>query len=794
MKPALRSHFARQSRPYAWTLLALVLSHWRLDAAERHLAGREIFRQECAKCHGRNGEGVKGKYDGPLQGERSLEKLARYIERNMPDDNPGKCVGEDAKAVARYIYETFYSREARLRSNKPPRVELVRLTNLQYLNSAADLIKEFTGKDGPLTEERGLQATYYNSKDFAGDKKAIERVDRQVDFDFADGAPDEKLKGTNGFSMQWRGSLGTDETGEYEFIVKTPNGARLWVNDTIEPVIDAWVASGQVSEHKATLRLIGGRVYPLKLNYFKFKEKTAAISLQWKPPHGAQQPIPVRNLSPSSTAPTLVIATPFPPDDSSLGYERGVSVSKAWDEATTSGAIEIANYVANNLDRLAGSKPEETNRITKIEAFCNRFVTAAFHRPLTEEQRRVFITAQLKKREIKSQSAPAKDQKNPSVEDAVKRVVLLTLKSPRFLYVGLSDAKPDDYEAAARLSYGLWDSLPDEDLRRVAAQGALHTREQVEREARRMLGDARARAKMQGFFHHWLQMDRVENLSKDDKLFPGFTADIIADLRTSLNLFLEDTMWGGSIDRAGAKVEGASDYRTLLLADYLFLNNRLAAFYGLSTNATDDFVKVRLKPKERSGVLTHPYLLAAFSYQKLTSPIHRGVFLTRNIVGRSLKPPPMAMTFKDADFAPNLTMRQKVAELTRPQNCQSCHSVINPLGFSLEQYDAVGRFRTSENDQPVDAASDYLTDEGQTIRFAGAGDVAEFAIGSPQAQSAFIQQLFHHVVKQPLLAYGANTMSRLRESFVASDFNMQKLMVEIVKLSALQGIGKPTGH
>jgi len=259
-------------------------------------------------------------------------------------------------------------------------------------------------------------------------------------------------------------------------------------------------------------------------------------------------------------------------------------------------------------------------------------------------------------------------------------------------------------------------------------------------------------------------------------------------LRTSLNLFLEDTMWGSSVDALRAKGEDASDYRTLLLADYLFLNNRLAAFYGLSTNATDDFVKVMLKPKERSGVLTHPYLLAAFSYQKLTSPIHRGVFLTRNIVGRSLKPPPMAMTFKDADFAPNLTMRQKVAELTRPQNCQSCHSVINPLGFSLEQYDAVGRFRTSDNDQPVDVASDYLTDEGQTIRFAGARDVAEFAIGSPQAQSAFIQQLFHHLVKQPLLAYGADTMSRLRESFVASNFDMQKLMVQIVKLSALQGL------
>src|SRR5205085_6440952 len=269
-----------------------------------------------------------------------------------------------------------------------------------------------------------------------------------------------------------------------------------------------------------------------------------------------------------------------------------------------------------------------------------------------------------------------------------------------------------------------------------------------------------------------------------------FSPDIIADLRTSLNLFLEDTLWGNSADALRAKGEGASDYRTLLLADYLFLNNRLAAFYGLSTNATDNFVKVMLKPKERSGVLTHPYLLAAFSYQRLTSPIHRGVFLTRNIVGRSLKPPPMAMTFKDADFAPNLTMRQKVAELTRPQACQGCHSVINPLGFSLEQYDAVGRFRTSDNDRPVDAISDYLTDDGQTVRFAGARDVAEFAIGSPQAQSAFIQQLFHHLIKQPLLAYGADTMSRLRESFVASDFNMQKLMVEIVKLSGVQGVEK----
>src|SRR5205807_888844 len=148
-------------------------------------------------------------------------------------------------------------------------------------------------------------------------------------------------------------------------------------------------------------------------------------------------------------------------------------------------------------------------------------------------------------------------------------------------------------------------------------------------------------------------------------------------------------------------------------------------------------------------------------------------------------------TFKDSDFAANLTMREKVSQLTQPQNCQSCHSVINPLGFSLEQYDTVGRFRTSDRDRPVDPVSEYTTDDGQVVRLTGAHDVAEFAINSDQAQNAFIQQLFHHTVKQSLLAYGADTLKQLRQTFVATDFNMQKLLAEIVTASALREFEKP---
>src|SRR5437763_10508208 len=117
-------------------------------------------------------------------------------------------------------------------------------------------------------------------------------------------------------------------------------------------------------------------------------------------------------------------------------------------------------------------------------------------------------------------------------------------------------------------------------------------------------------------------MDLIDKLAQDDKPFPGLTPVIIADLKASLNLFLEDVMWNGT-----------SDYRTLLTADYMFVNQRLAEFYGLETNLVGDFVKVSFDSRQRCGVLNQPYLLAALSYQKFTSQIHRGVFLTRNIVG-----------------------------------------------------------------------------------------------------------------------------------------------------------------
>lgn len=704
---------------------------------------------------------MKGKYDPALHGDRTLDRLARYIDKNMPENNPDKLDAKQSEAVAQYIYDAFYSLEARLKK-QPARIELAHLTNRQYVNTIADILSKFTGGGGgqKITDERGLRGSYYDSRNFASDKKMYERTDRGVNFDFGTTGPEKAS--TNEFSIQWRGSLIAEETGVYEFTVATALGTRFYLNDDQEPAIDAWVSSAQLMEHKVSMRLIGGRVYPLKLDCFRFKDKTNSIVLSWKPPHGPQQVIPARNLTPARSRETFVIKTAFPADDSSIGYERGVNVSKEWDEAATRAALEVASHVVKNLDRLSDSKAADTNRAAKVEKFCADFVATAFRRPIDDELKKLYVTERLKRA--------------PKLEEAVKRVLLLALKSPRFLYLDTDQNTTDAYEVATRLSYGLWDSVPDSELLKAAEKGELQTPQQVRAQAQRMLKDPRARAKMSYFLAQWLDLDHVEEVSKDPKAFPEFTPEIASDLRASLNIFLEEVIWSED-----------SDYRRLLLADYLYVNDRLAKFYGYEAPAAKDFVRIQLDPNQRAGVVSHPFLLAAFSYAKASSPIHRGVFLTRNIVGRGLRPPPVAVAFNEAEFDPNLTMREKVVQLTKGQNCMSCHSVINPLGFSLENFDAVGRFRTQENGKTIDTVAEYFTEDGKAVKLSGPRDVAEFAVRNEDAHRAFVTQLFQQVVKQPAIAYGRDMTEQLRQSFVASGFNIQKLLVDIVSVTALHG-------
>ncbi len=754
-------------RPLAWMVpvwLAAVLAPGAAAAAEGR-TGEQIYRQMCARCHGTTGEGTREHYPRALAGKRSADQLARLIAKTMPLDEPGKCTGEDADKVASYIYDAFYSPAAQAR-NPPPRIELSRLTVRQYRNSVTDLIRSFR-TPGRWDEKRGLKGEYFNARRIRNARPVLERIDPAVRFDFGTASPDAEKLAAHEFTVRWTGAVLAPETGTYEFVVRTEHAARLWVNDPNRPLIDAWVKSGDDTEYRAPVYLLGGRVYPLKLEFSKAKQGVddskkvvgppspvqASIALHWKPPRLAEEPVPPRNLSPNPSPELFVVTTPFPADDRSAGYERGASVSRAWDQATTEAALETAAYVTARLRELAGDGAERE--------FCLRFAERAFRRPLTEEERQLYVDRQF---------AMARDP-----EAAVKRVVLLVLKSPRFLYREIGGG-PDSHDAAARLSFGLWDSLPDTKLLQAATKGELATREQAARQAERMLDDLRARGKLREFFLQWLKVEEHPDLAKDAARFPGFDAALASDLRTSLELFLEEVLWGE-----------APDFRRLLRSDHLYLNGRLARFYGADLPADAPFQKVSLQPRERAGVLTHPYLSATFAYTEESSPIHRGVFLARSVLGRSLRPPPDAFTPLPADDHPGLTTRQRVELQTRPAACASCHGLINPLGFPLENFDAVGRYRDRERGKPIDAGGAYQTRAGEVVKFAGVRDLATFLADSEEVHEAFVEQLFHYLVKQPVRSYGPRTLSDLRQDFVESRYNVRKLTAAIVAASALKG-------
>jgi hypothetical protein len=751
------------------------------SAAPAEHPGKPLYQKLCADCHGDRGQGVEDEYDEALTGEKNVEALARQIDRTMPEDDPDKSTPGDSRLIAEYIHDAFYSPEAQARSNPPTR-DLARLTTEKFRNSVMDVVGRFRmgpGFDRPVGTEQGLKATYRGVElpkpgekpvDTTPEKgikakrpnKTIEKVEPVVDFQWGPDSPVKETLEAEQFQNRFDGSVVARETGLYEFAVKSENGFRLWINDTSDgdALIDGWVSAGpEVREEKRTIYLVGGRAYRLVLEHFKFKEKSSSIELWWKPPHGVREIIPAGALRTDRPREMMIVSNSFPADDSSGGYPRGTTISKDWDQAVTDAAIATAEHVVANIDELAQTKPGAADRTEKLRSFAEAFVEAAFRRTPGDDLKRLLIEPQFKA------------AKTP--ETAVKRVVMLALKSPQFLYPGLPGAGPlDDYDRAASLALTLWDSIPDRKLLQAAAQGRLRTRDQVRAEASRMLADARAKAKLHGFFHHWLELERAEVTSKDPKAFPDFTPELLADLRESLFQFIDEVVWNGK-----------SDYRELLQADYLLLNERLGRFYGRPV-AGEAFQRVAFDPKQRAGVVTHPYLLASLAYSRQSSPVHRGVFLTRNIVGMSLKPPKKAVVFEDSHFNPKLTMREKITELTRSGACMSCHSMINPLGFSLENFDAVGRWRTKDNNKPVNPVSEFTTHEGHLVRLSGPRDIVNYVSGNPGGHRAFIRHLFHHLVKQEPAAYGATTLDTLQKDFAANQCSIQRLMTEIALVAA----------
>ena len=732
--------------------------------------GRAVYREHCVRCHGEDGGGTPD-VPAPLAGDLSVNQLSKLIDETMPENDPGLVTGNAARQVAAFIHESFYSPVARDR-RRPARMELSRLTVRQHKTAVADLVAGFRDAPPPEAAARGLRGEYFTTRDFdRDDGLAFDRIDPRVAFEYGLDGPAPGTIDPRRFAIRWTGAIVPPETGVHRFVIRTEHAARLAINSgPDEPaLIDAAVKSGTNTEYRADVFLLGGRAYPLTLEFWRAnrgvdakESETAApasIHLLWKPPHGAVEAVPQRVLMPSTAPQACVLEAPFPPDDRSIGYERGTSVSEEWLAATTAAAIEAAEHVVQRIAQLAGVDRDAPDREPRLRAFAAEFAARAFRRPLAPDVHAAVI------------DEPFADA--PDLDTALRRSLVAVLASPRFLFHDVTD---DGFATAARLSFGLWDSLPDEPLREAAARGELQTAEEIRGQAERMLADRRTRAKVRDFLFAWLRVDLGPELAKDAVRHPDFTPEVAADLRTSLEVFLDDVVWGDA------------GFRRLFTAAEIPVNGRLAPLYGAALPAEADFRSVSLDDGRRGGLLSHPYLMSVLSYPGSTSPIHRGVFLARSVLGNTLRPPQEAIAPLPPDRHPELTTRERVALQTSGVACQTCHTLINPLGFALEEFDEIGRYRTTERAadgaKPIDASGSYQPRTGEQATFRGGRELGRYVADSHDAQEAFVQATFHALVKQPVRAWGADALPALTRSFAASGFDIRRLLVDIMVVAA----------
>ncbi len=283
-----------------------------------------------------------------------------------------------------------------------------------------------------------------------------------------------------------------------------------------------------------------------------------------------------------------------------------------------------------------------------------------------------------------------------SFDRALRFPMQAILVSPHFLYkiekpVAVGQTRDlDDFELATSLSYFLWSSMPDAELFKLATKGQLKNREVFRKQVVRMLKDKRAKAVVQNFASQWLQLRALARMQPDAELFPGVDAQLRKDMETETKLLVYDLI------RSDAQVTD------LLKADYTFLNERLAKHYGVKGVTGNRFQKVSSDKTKREGILSHASILTLTSNPNRTSPVKRGKWIMENLLGEEPPPPdPDAMQLEDQAELTG-TLRERMEQHRADPACAVCHKVMDELGFALENYDAVGKWRIQDEVGAID--------------------------------------------------------------------------------------------
>jgi hypothetical protein len=403
------------------------------------------------------------------------------------------------------------------------------------------------------------------------------------------------------------------------------------------------------------------------------------------------------------------------------------------------------------------------------EACAKRILTTlmrrAYRRPVTDAD----LTAPMK--------FYREGRKDGGHENGVELALRSVLVSPEFLFrvepdpPGLASGTAyhvSDLELASRLSFFLWSSIPDDELLDTAIRKKLHEPAILEQQVRRMLADSRSRALVTNFAEQWLYLRNLDSTHPDMRAFAGFDDNLRQAFRTETEMFFE------SILREDRSITD------LLHANYSFLNERLAKHYEIPNVYGSRFRRVTFQDGEmRGGLLRQGSILAVTSYATRTAPVIRGKWILSNIMGVPPPPPPATVPpLKERDAVSNASsMRERMAEHRANPACSGCHQLMDPVGFSLENYDAVGRWRTWDDGKPIDA-SGGLPDGS---KFEGVAGLEKALLARPEVfAGTFTEKLLTYGLGRGVETYDAPAVRAVIRAAAPKDYKFSAFILGIV--------------